>query len=283
MGVAGRDSIAWAIAEAFLSAGARVTITYQQKFLSRVRGVLADFPAVNAVRCDVMNEADLAAFFGADLPPIDVLVHSIAFGPPEVFTRAPSEVSREAFAETMAVSVHSLASVVKHARPRLNEWASVITLSYQASQRVKRSYGTMGVDKAALESLVRYLAVELGGEKRIRVNAISPGPIATVAALSELIALRRSNKPRAEAPAQVQAALAAAEAAQPRLAQLDDYEFARCVWKELQRKFAEASAIHDLVEASDVADYALFLGSDRSRKVTGQVHLLDCGHAIYEG
>ena len=283
MGVAGRDSIAWAIAEAFLHAGAKLTITYQQKFLSRVRALLAEFPAVHAVRCDVMDEAELEAFFEGGREPIDVLVHSIAFGPPEVFTRPPSEVSREAFLETMGVSVQSLASVVKHARPRLREWASVITLSYQASQRVKQSYGLMGVAKAALESLVRYLAVELGGEKRVRVNAISPGPIATVAALSELIAFRRSRKPLAEASAGVRAAIEAAEKAQPRLAALDDYEYARCVWKELQRRFLDASAIHDLVEASDVADYALFLGSDRSRKVTGQVLLLDCGHSIYEG
>jgi enoyl-[acyl-carrier protein] reductase I len=282
MGVAGRDSIAWAIAEAFLEDGAHVTITYQQRFLSRVRQVLKDFPAVTAARCDVMQEAELEAFFAGSREPIDVLVHSIAFGPPEIFTRPPSEVSREAFLETQGISVHSLAAVVRHAAPRMREWGSVITLSYQASQRVKQTYGMMGVAKAALECLVRYLAVELGKTRRVRVNAISPGPIPTIAALSEIIAVRRNRGLAPGANPRLAAALEEAERAEPRLAALDDYEFARQVWAQLQRHFVESSAIHDLVEARDVADCALFLGSDRSRKMTGQVLLVDCGHSIVE-
>jgi enoyl-[acyl-carrier protein] reductase I len=281
MGVADRDSIAWAIAEAYHRAGARVTFTYQQKFLSRVRLLTKDFPDVKAARCDAMDDAELQSFFGGLAEPVDVLVHSIAYGPAEIFTRPPSQVSREAFAETMAISVQSLASVVRFARPHLREWASVMTLSYQASQRVKPTYGMMGVAKAGLESLVRYLAVELGAQ-RVRVNAISPGPIATVAALSEIIAFRRSGKPDAEAHPTLRAALALARAAEPGLEALDDLEHARRIWKHLQGHFLEGSAIRELVEARDVADYALFLGSDLSRKVTGQVLMLDCGHSILD-
>lgn len=278
MGVADRDSIAWAIAERFVRAGAHVTITYQQKFLSRIRVLNKDFKDVRMVRCDVMNDQELSDFF-ASCESIDVLVHSIAYGPAEIFTKTPSEVSREAFAETMAVSAQSLASVIRFAKPRLSDWSSVMALTYQASQRAKPTYGMMGVAKAALESLVRYLSVELGNYKHIRVNAISPGPIPTVAALSEVIAFRRSGKHVTDASPALRAAIDRA-GAETELDRLDELEYARRVWKHLQQKFLDSSAIRELVEAQDVADYALFLGSNASRKITGQVLLLDCGHSI---
>jgi len=280
MGVAGRDSIAWSIACAFARREALVTITYQQKFLSRIRGLLKDFPMVSALRCDVTSDAELEHFFASFAEPIDVLVHSIAFAPAETFNRPPSEVSREAFAETMAVSVQSLPSIVRWAKPKLRPWASVLTLSYQASVRARPGYGIMGVAKAALESMVRYLAIELGSN-RVRINAISPGPIATVAALSEIVAFRRSGKPSSEASPTLRNALERARS-ESGLDELDDVEFAHRVWKHLQKRFADASAIPELAEAVDVADCALFLGSDLSRKITGQVFLVDCGHSICE-
>ena len=182
LGVADESSLAWAITKRFAEHGARVFIGYQQKFFSRVRLLLLDNPAIQGDRCDVLKDEEITNFFGRfrDIP-IDVLVHGIAFAPGEMFTEPPSETSADGFCQSLTISAHSLCKVVRFAKPSMRNWSSVITLTYQASERAEASYGLMGVAKAALEASTRYLAYDLG-PKRIRVNCISAGPVNTLAA-----------------------------------------------------------------------------------------------------
>jgi len=276
LGVADESSIAWAIARAFHAHGATVWIGYQQKFFSRVRMLLRQYADVQGQRCDVTDDAEMQAFFdrfrGA---PIDVLVHAVAFAPPELFTEPPSAATPEAFAQSQRISALSLASVVRHAKPYLREWGSVITLSFQASERAEPMYGMMGVAKAALESLVRYLALELG-ELRVRVNAISPGPIETPAATGILMAFLGQRDLRGALRHDV--ALAALDTARRQLGDdADPVACASAAWQHVQQAFAERSAIREAISAEDVAGCALFLGSDYARKITGQVVRVDCG------
>jgi enoyl-[acyl-carrier protein] reductase I len=287
LGVADRESLAWSIARAYRRAGAKVIIGYQKKFLSRVRALLDEEPKdgqrIEARRCDVLDPDELAEFFRG--VKADVLVHSVAYGPESAFTENPSDVSARDFGETLEISAHSLAKVVRFAKPSLNPGASVITLSFQAAERAMPMYGMMGVAKAALESLVRYLAVELG-PGRVRVNAISAGPIETLAALAEIVAFKR--KP--EALERLRGALvrqAVAEqlaragggrgGAEPEFE--DEIAFARSCWRRVQEEFAARSAIPDTLTADDIADSALFLASDASRKITGQILHVDCGYS----
>jgi enoyl-[acyl-carrier protein] reductase I len=276
LGVADETSIAWAIARAFAAHGARVWIGYQQKFYSRVRVLLRQHPGIDGQRCDVTDPEELQAFFArfADVP-IDVLVHAIAFASPGLFTRPPSEAEPEAFGQSQHISAFSLATIVRHAKPHLRPWGSVITLSFQASERAEPMYGLMGVAKSALESLVRYLAIELGALK-VRVNAISPGPIETPAAMGILMAFL--GEPEKLASLRNDIALEALEAARRELGdEGDEVDIATAAWKHVQRAFAARSAIEEGISAEDVADCALFLGSDYSRKITGQVVRVDCG------
>ncbi len=277
LGVADQSSLAWAIAKAFAAQGARVRIGYQQKFFSRVRLLLIEQPAIEGLRCDVTKEEELIAFFSrfaAD--PIDVLVHGIAFGPAEFFSSPPSQVSSAGYSQGLEISAHSLSILVRHASPYLREWSSVLTLTFQASQRAVPMYGTMGIAKAALEATVRYLALELGPRK-IRVNAVSPGPVQTVAALGEIIAFLR--EPDAAHHQRGQLTRAAVEEARRELGpgDHDEVTIATAAWRHVQADFAYRSALPDIVSADDVAGCALFLGSDLARKITGQVIYVDCG------
>lgn len=277
LGVADPSSLAWAIAKAFAAHGARVRIGYQQKFLSRVRLLLAEEPAIEGMRCDVTSDDELTAFFGRfGEDPVDVLVHGVAYGPPEFFNQPPSHVSAAGYAQGLGISSHSLSTVVRFAAPFLREWASVMTLTFQASQRAMPMYGTMGIAKAALEATVRYLALELGPRK-IRVNAISPGPVQTVAALGEILAFLR--EPDAGHHQRGQLTRLAVEAAREELGpgQHEDITIATAAWRYVQDDFAWRSALPDVVSQEDVAGAALFLGSDLARKITGQVIHVDCG------
>lgn len=275
LGVADESSLAWAIAKRFAEHGAKVFIGYQQKFFSRVRLLLRDNPTVQGDRCDVLNEEELGNFFARFRDnPMDVLVHAIAFAPNEMFTQPPSETSADAFCQSLTVSAHSLCKVVRFAKPNLRDWGSVITLTYQASQRAEASYGLMGVSKSALESAVRYLALELGGHK-IRVNAISAGPVETVAATGIMGAFLRNPEALERQRARVfQQAIEAARAQGP---YADPIELAKASWKHFQEILAKRCAIEEIVSKEDVADCALFLASDYSRKITAQVLHVDCG------
>jgi len=274
LGVADESSLAWAIAKRFAEHGAHVFIGYQQKFFSRVRLLLLENPAVKGDRCDVLKDDEVTNFFAKfQGNPIDVLVHAIAFAPSEMFTDPPSDTTAEAFSQSLNISAHSLCKAVKFAKPSLRDWGSVITLTYQASERAEASYGLMGVAKSALESAVRYLALELGGRK-IRVKAVSAGPVETVAATGIMAAFLRNPQALDRQRARVfQAAIdmARAEGAP------DDLALAKSAWKHFQEIVAQRCAIEECISKEDVADCALFLASDYSRKITGQIVHVDCG------
>jgi len=277
LGVADRSSIAWAIADRFQQYGAKVYIGYQQKFFARVRLLLLEHPNVEGARCDVMNDEEMNAFFGRfQTQPIDILVHCLAYGPPDVFTSKPSEVRGDSFAQTLAISAHSLLRVAGFAKPYLRQWASVMTLTYQASSQAQPFYGMMGVAKSTLESCVRYLATELGPQ-RVRVNAISPGPIETPAALGEVLAFLRDPSALDTEAGKVFKVFIDRMREDPALAEADEVTRARAIWAKVQERFTKESALPEIVTQEDVADAALFLASDLSRKISGQVLHIDGG------
>jgi enoyl-[acyl-carrier protein] reductase I len=277
LGVADRESMAWAIAQSLQEAGASVTLGYQQKFLSRLQPLLEENPSLTAQRCDILNPDELEDFFYRFKDEgLDLLIHSIAYAPASVFTRCASEVSSTDFTETLEISTHSLAKVVGVAKPYFNTRASIITLSFQASQRAMPLYGIMGVAKAALESLVKYLALELGREKKIRINAISAGPIETLASLSEIIALKRDPQAlKNQLDPLVHSIFEQVSTEYGESA--SELDFAKACWRRIQDRFASKSAIPESISAQDVADAALFLSSDASKKITGQTLYVDCG------
>jgi enoyl-[acyl-carrier protein] reductase I len=273
LGVADESSIAWAVAKAYRDQGARVHIGYQQKFFSRVRLLLRNETEITGQRLDVLNDDELAAFFGRfQNDPIDALVHAIAHGPPEVFQKPPSEVSWEGFAQAVQISCYSLARVVREAKPFLREWGSVMTFSFQAAERAEPGYGLMGVAKSALESLARYLAVELGSRK-IRVNVISPGPLETVAALGIMAGLVDAPPDSILAPgyrsAIDRARRETGEAGGPAVIQKS--------WSNVMLDFRNACPLRQDVSAEDVAGCSVFLASEWARKITGQTVHVDAG------
>ncbi|MCC7008062.1 MAG: enoyl-ACP reductase [Acidobacteria bacterium] len=187
VGVANRRSISWAIASAAAAAGARVALTFQNARLEEnvreLAGTLAD-PLL--LPCDVTNDAELDALFEAvdrRYGRLDFLVHGAAFADREDLARPFVETSREGFRKALDVSAYSLVALARRAAPLMErqQSGSILTLSYLGAERVFPNYNVMGVAKAALESSVRYLAADLGA-RNIRVNAISAGPIKTLAA-----------------------------------------------------------------------------------------------------
>ena len=277
LGVADRSSIAWGIAARLLEHGAQVHIGYQQRFFSRVRLLLQENSTITGARCDITDDNELQSFFESRPEvPIDILIHGIAFGPPEVFTNPASAVSSDSFTQTLSISTHSLLKVSGYAKPYLRSDASIITLTYQASEQASPFYGMMGVAKSALESAVRYLAIEMG-EKGIRVNAISPGPIETPAAIGEMLAFLRSPDAfNTRAGKLLQSAMNQIQS-NPEFSRADDYRKAKFLWHAVQSRVAQECAIQDFVTQDDVADCALFLSSNYARKITGQVIHVDCG------
>jgi enoyl-[acyl-carrier protein] reductase I len=186
-GVASEASIAWGIAKGLAAAGARLVLGYQARFRSRVVPLAGNLPAVgDLIPIDVADDETVRAFFAefAARHPGDKaagLVHAVAYAPPETFDRASLFASQEAIDATLAVGAHSLQRVVRHALPHLSPGSAIVTLTYLASQRWVPHYHVMAIAKAALECWVRELAAELGPDGH-RVNAISAGPIATLAA-----------------------------------------------------------------------------------------------------
>lgn len=181
-GVASDTSIAWAIAQELAAQGATIILAYQFRYHSRLKDLAPKLPNLLFFeRCDVAKEEEMKAFFGKIDRPIDVVVHSIAYAPATTFEKPLTEVAAEDFGTALTVSSYSLARVCQYAAPKMSKGGSVITLTYLGGQRVCANYKVMGVAKAALEAYVRELAFELG-PKNIRVNAISAGPIKTLAA-----------------------------------------------------------------------------------------------------
>jgi enoyl-[acyl-carrier protein] reductase I len=184
-GVANDRSIAWGIAKALHAEGAELGFTFQGEALERrVRPLAESVGSKLVLPCDVGQVEQIDAVYEEvrkTWNTFDVLVHSIAFANREDLQKPFHQTSREGFRLALEVSVYSLIAIVRPALPHLNPGASVITMTYYGAEKVVPNYNVMGVAKAALEATVRYLAYELG-EKGIRVNAISAGPIKTLAA-----------------------------------------------------------------------------------------------------
>ena len=184
-GVANKRSIAWAIAQSLNEAGAKLAITYQNERLKQeAHDLITSLPGAEAFQCDVANDAEIEQLFTqlkARYGRLDALAHCVAFAPAEDMKGDFLNTSREGFRIAHDVSVYSLIAVTRAAAPLMSEGGSVITLSYVGAEKVVPGYNVMGVAKASLEATVRYLANSLG-PKKIRVNAISAGPIKTLAA-----------------------------------------------------------------------------------------------------
>jgi enoyl-[acyl-carrier protein] reductase I len=184
-GVANKRSIAWAIAQALHDAGADLAFTYQGERLQGSVGKLAaEVGSETVVECDVSDDASIDRAFEqvADAGGLDIMVHSIAYAPQETFTERYVDTSREAFRVAHDVSAYSLIAMAKRAEPLMAErgGGSMVTMTYMASERAFPGYNIMASAKAALECAVRYLAWELG-PAGIRVNAVSAGPVRTLA------------------------------------------------------------------------------------------------------
>jgi enoyl-[acyl-carrier protein] reductase I len=240
-GLANKRSIAWAIAQKLHAAGVNLAISYQNERLrADAEDLTAELPGAQLFQCDVSADADIERVF-AELKDrygkLHILVHSVAFAPPEALQNPFSETSREAFRVAHDVSVYSLIALARGAAPLMTEGGSIITLTYYGAEKVVPKYNVMGVAKAALEATVRYLASDLG-RKGIRVNAISAGPIKTLAARG--------------------------------IGGLG----------EMLRAHAERSPLGRNVEQAEVGGAALYLASDLSGAVTGEVHFVDAGYNI---
>jgi len=241
MGVANNRSIAWGIAKACVDQGAELALTYQgEAFRKRVEPLAAELGAHIAGDCDVTDMASVDAVFeGLEKKwgKLDFLVHAIGFSDKNELDGRYVDTTRENFLRTMDVSVYSFTAVVKRAEAMLNDNASLLTLTYYGAEKVMPHYNVMGLAKAALEASVRYLAVDLGG-RGIRVNAISAGPIKTLAASG-----------------------------------IGDFRYI-LKWNEYN------APLKKTVSIEEVGGSGLYLLSDLSRGVTGEVHHVDAGYHV---
>ncbi|MBP2462974.1 MULTISPECIES: enoyl-ACP reductase FabI [unclassified Rhizobium] len=241
MGVANNHSIAWGIAKAVAAQGAEVAFTYQGEALGkRVRPLAAELGSDFVVPCDVEDIASVDATFEAlreRWGTIDFLVHAIGFSDKNELKGLYADTTRENFSRTMVISCFSFTEIAKRAAALMPNGGSILTLTYNGSQRVIPNYNVMGVAKAALEASVRYLAADFGPSD-IRVNTISAGPVRTLAG-----------------------------------AGISD---ARAIyaWNQQNAPLRRTATIED------IGGSALYLLSDLSRGVTGEVHYVDAGYSI---
>ncbi len=186
MGVANKNSIAWAIAEQLAAQGAEIAFTYQGEAMERrVRPLAESLGSKIIMSCDVTDDASMDALFGAikeEWGEMDFLVHSVAFaGRDQLAGSFIDQTTREGFKSALDISAYSFVDAARRSAPMMSEGGSMVTMTYLGSERVVPNYNVMGVAKAALEACTRYLAADLG-PRGIRVNAISAGPIKTLAA-----------------------------------------------------------------------------------------------------
>ena len=241
MGLANNRSIAWGIAKSLAGQGAEIALTYQGDAMKkRVEPLAAELGAYVAGNCDVADQSSIDAVF-ADLEQkwgkLDFLVHAIGFSDKDELIGRYVETSRSNFLMTMDISVYSFTAVAKAAERLMTDGGAMLTLTYYGAEKVMPHYNVMGVAKAALEASVRYLAVDLGG-KNIRVNAISAGPIKTLAASG-----------------------------------IGDFRYI-LKWNEYN------SPLKRTVTTDEVGDSALYLLSDLSSAVTGEVLHVDSGYHV---
>jgi enoyl-[acyl-carrier protein] reductase I len=241
MGVANDRSIAWGITQALANQGAQIALTYQNSALEkRVRPLAERVNSSLVLECDANDQASIEGTMdrlGQEWGGLDFLVHAIAFSDKAELTGRYMDTSAENFLRTMSVSCYSFTSVCRAASPLMERGGSIITLTYAGSERVVPHYNVMGVAKAALECSVRYLAVDLGAQN-VRVNAISAGPIRTLAASG-----------------------------------IGDFRYI-LKWNELN------APLKRNVTIDDVGGAGLYLLSDLSAGVSGEIHHVDCGYNI---
>jgi len=241
MGVANDHSIAWGIAKAAAAHGAELAFTYQgDAFGRRVKPLAESLGSDLVLPCDVMDEASLDTLFATlkeKWGTIDFIVHAVAYSDKNELKGQYVDTTRDNFRQTMEISCYSFTDIARRAAEMMPDGGSMITLTYAGAERVMPNYNVMGVAKAALEASVRYLSVDLGREG-IRVNALSAGPMRTLAG----------------------SAIGSAR-----------YVFK---WNKTH------SPLKETVELDDVGGSALYLLSDLSKRVTGEVHHVDSGFNI---
>ena len=241
IGLANNKSIAWGIAKSCSDQGAELAFTYQGDALKkRVEPLAAELGAIVCGHCDVTEPETIEAVFShleKTWGRLDFVVHAVAFSDKDELTGRYVDTTRANFGRTMDISVFSLTAVAKRAEPLMSNGGSILTLTYYGAEKVMPHYNVMGVAKAALEASVRYLAVDLG-PNRIRVNALSAGPIKTLAASG-----------------------------------IGDFRYI-LKWNEYN------SPLRKTVTIEEVGDAALYLLSDLSRSVTGEVHHVDSGYHV---
>lgn len=240
-GVANDHSIAWGIAQALHDAGATVGFSSIESLIDkRVRPLAESIGSTFVEPCDVQSDEQIQTVFerwGAGHDRLDILVHALAFARREDLEGSFVDTSRTGFSLALDVSAYSLVALVREARPYLHAGSSVLTLSYYGAEKVVSHYNVMGVAKAALEASVRYLAADLGPDG-VRVNAISAGPVRTLAA-----------------------------------AGISGF-------KKMYGGFAELAPLRSNITPEDVGKTAVYLASDLSSAVTGEVIYVDGGFHI---
>ncbi len=241
MGVANERSLAWGIAAALAAQGAEIAFTYQGEALGRrVRPLATSVGSTIVLPCDVADEASIDAAFEdvqRQWGSIDFMVHAIGFADKQYLRGRYVDTPREAFLQALDISCFSFTSVCRRAAALMPQGGSLLTLSYLGAERVVPHYNVMGVAKAALEASVRYLAMDLGANG-IRVNAISAGPVKTLAANG-----------------------------------IGDFRYI-LRWNQLN------SPMERNVTIEDVGGAGLYLLSDLSSGVSGEVHHVDCGYHV---
>jgi enoyl-[acyl-carrier protein] reductase I len=240
-GVANDHSIAWGIAQALHAEGAEVGFSSIESLIDkRVRPLAESLGSSFVEPCDVQSDEDIARVFarwGETHDTLDILVHALAFAKREDLSGGFTNTSRDGFALAMDVSAYSLVALAREARPYLRRGSSVMTLTYYGAEKVVANYNVMGVAKAALEASVRYLAADLGPDG-VRVNAISAGPVRTLAAQGI------------------------------------------AGFKAMYGAFDEVAPLRANITIEDVGKSAVYLASDLSSAVTGEVLYVDGGFNV---
>ena len=239
-GIANDKSIAWHIAKRLNDAGCRIAAAYQERVEQLFMPLMKELNNPIYEKCDVVSDELLDSFFKKvkeEFGEVDFLIHSIAFAKKEHLQGKFMNVDRRGYQVAHEVSAYSLAELTRRTLPMMKKGGSIIAMTYLGSERAVPGYNIMGVAKAALESSVRYLSYDLG-EQNIRVNAISAGPIATLAASG--------------------------------IANFSD----------MLLNYVSKAPLKRNITADEVADCALFLCSDLSKAITGQIIFVDAGYNV---
>jgi enoyl-[acyl-carrier protein] reductase I len=241
-GVANKRSIAWAIAQAWAKAGARLVFNYQgERLKENVEELIGEFGEKTPLfQCDVSSDEEIKSFFEkvrGETDHVDLMLHSLAFAPKEALEGDFLSTTREAFRTAHDISAYSLVALAREAAPMMTNGGSIVAMTYYGSKKVVPHYNVMGVAKASLEASTRYLAYDLG-PKKIRVNCISAGPVNTLAArgISGFMSMLKHYQERAP----------------------------------LKRS----------CDSAELGETGVFLASDGAAAITGQVIYVDGGYQI---